>query len=317
MASVNSRQDLLTERSSGAFLGLALGDAFGRPLEFARGDDVRTRPVSIEPGKFKWTDDTHMAIYLAKAVLDVSGKPFDEEAFGNAVGRRFVEWLHDPLTPTTAPGTTCISGAMQFEACGDWQKSGDPGSDGCGAVMRIAPLAMAFRDDTLAKAARISAVVTHAHPNAVAAAVAGSLLLRLVLENGLSPTAVHEVIRFLQSDVPKSSVVAATLTAALEEAKSTSRWLNEAAISEGEGGWRSPSALGLAVTSALRFQHDFARAVEFAARIDGDSDSVAALAGMYVGAGLGRRALPEAWLSVLPQRDLIEELACRLAGSPR
>jgi len=80
MASVNSRQQLLTERASGAFLGLALGDAFGRPLEFARGEDVRTRPVSIEPGKFKWTDDTHMAIYLARAVLDVSGKPFDEEA---------------------------------------------------------------------------------------------------------------------------------------------------------------------------------------------------------------------------------------------
>ena len=312
MASVNSRQQLLTERASGAFLGLALGDAFGRPLEFARGEDVRTRPVSIEPGKFKWTDDTHMAIYLARAVLDVSGKPFDEEAFGAAVGLRFVEWLHDPLTPTTAPGGTCIRGATKFETCGDWRKSGDPGSDGCGAVMRIAPLAMAFRGDTLTKAARISAVVTHAHPNAVAAAVAGSLLLRLVLETGLTPTAVQEVIRFLQSDIPESSLVVAALTAALDEAKSTSRWLNEAAIPEGEGGWRSPSALGLAVTAALRFPHDFARAVEFAARIDGDSDSVAALAGMYVGAGLGKQGLPSSWLASLPQRDEIEELACRL-----
>jgi ADP-ribosylglycohydrolase len=313
MAAMNSRQELLTERASGAFLGLALGDAFGRPLEFARGEDVRTRPVSIEPGQFKWTDDTHMAIYLSRAVLDVSCKPFDEEAFGTAVGRRFVEWLHDPLTPTTAPGATCIGGAREFEACGDWQKSGDPGSDGCGAVMRIAPLAMAFQGDTLTKAARISAVVTHAHPNAVAAAVAGSLLLRLVLENGLSPTAVQEVIRFLQSDVPKSSVVVAALMAALEEARSTSRWLNEAAIPEGEGGWRSPSALGLAVTAALRFPHDFTRAVEIAARIDGDSDSVAALAGMYVGAGLGKQGLPGAWLDALPQRELIEELAGRLA----
>ncbi len=294
--------------------GPFMEDAYGRPLAFARGEDVRTKAVSIEPGKFKWTDDTHMAIYLAKAVLDVSDKPFDEEAFGAAVGRRFVEWLHDPLTPTTAPGGTCLRGAGKFETCGDWRKSGDPGSDGCGAVMRIAPLAMAFRGDTLKKAARISAVVTHAHPNAVAAAVAGSLFLRLVLENGLSPAAVQEVIRLLQSDVPESSVVIAALTAALEEAKSKSRWLNEAAIPEGDGGWRSPSALGLAVTSALRFPHDLAKAVEFAARIDGDSDSVAALAGMYVGAGLGKQGLPGAWLAALPQRDLIEELAGRLTA---
>jgi len=52
----------------GTMLGLALGDAYGRPLEFIGDDDVRTAGVTIEPGTFMWTDDTHMALYLARAV---------------------------------------------------------------------------------------------------------------------------------------------------------------------------------------------------------------------------------------------------------
>jgi hypothetical protein len=85
-------------RSLAAFLGLAVGDAYGRPLEFVRGDRVRTLPVSLAPGEFRWTDDTHMAMYLARAILDVAprGGPFDDDAFGHAVAARFVEWSHDP-----------------------------------------------------------------------------------------------------------------------------------------------------------------------------------------------------------------------------
>ena len=31
-------------------------------------------------------------------------------AFGQAVGERFSAWLNDPVTPSTAPGNTCMSG---------------------------------------------------------------------------------------------------------------------------------------------------------------------------------------------------------------
>jgi hypothetical protein len=66
------------------------------------------------------------------------------------------------------------------------------------------------------------------------------------------------------------------------------------------------------VAAALRWGGDFALAVEKAARIDGDSDSVAALAGMFLGAAGGRKVLPPAWLSALKDRGRIEEVATRL-----
>lgn len=134
----NARTDqgegLSIDRAKGAFLGLALGDAFGRSLEFVHDlQAARSLPVDTRPGAFHWTDDTHMASYLAKAILDQQPGPVDCESFGHAVGRRFVQWLHDPLTPGTAPAGTCIYGTEQYEATKDWHTSGDPHSDGCGA----------------------------------------------------------------------------------------------------------------------------------------------------------------------------------------
>ena len=99
---------------------------------------------------------------------------------GQAVGDAFVRWLHDPLTPSTAPGNTCMAGVRKFERHRDWRTSGIQSSDGCGAVMRIVPLALAFRGEDLLEAARISALVTHAHPNAEEAAMAGAWLVRQV-----------------------------------------------------------------------------------------------------------------------------------------
>jgi ADP-ribosylglycohydrolase len=68
------------------------------------------------------------------------------------------------------------------------------------------------------------------------------------------------------------------------------------------------------VTAALRWPGDPGLAVEKAARIRGDSDSVACLAGALLGASLGTGAIPVAWLETLPQRDEIAGLANRLLG---
>ena len=53
------------DHALGSFLGLALGDAYDRPLEFDSGTRIRTEPGPIRPGEFLWTDDTHMSLYLA------------------------------------------------------------------------------------------------------------------------------------------------------------------------------------------------------------------------------------------------------------
>jgi len=61
-------------------------------------------------------------------------------------------------------------------------------------------------------------------------------------------------------------------------------------------GWRSGGALGLAVAAMLRWGDDVPMAIEKAARIDGESDSVASL---FLGAAGGIDAIPESWLDSL------------------
>lgn len=300
----------LYDRAVGAMAGLALGDAYGRPLEFLKGRRVREQNVAILPGSLMWTDDTHMSLYLGKALLDLRPGRWDEEAFGAALAARWVEWLHDPLMPSTAPGGTCLAGARAIENGTPWRKSGVPTSDGCGAVMRICPLPIALDGPALTTAAKLSALTTHGHPNAVEAAIAGCWLLRWVLEEGeLSAELVQRAVERLRGDWGQGGDVAKSLEDALKLAESSGEWLEEEKVHPGDGGWRSGSALGLAIAAALRWGDDFARAVDRAARIDGDSDSVACLTGMFLGAARGRGFLPPDWRDALVRRDEIERLA--------
>ena len=119
-------------------------------------------------------------------------------------------------------------------------------------------------------------------------------------------------IRGLEGLWNRGGTVAESLRAALVWAPRGEDWLDEATIPPGDGGWRSGSALGLAVAAALRWPGDLGLAVEKAARIRGDSDSVACLTGALLGAALGTAAIPSGWLDTLPQRAAIAELADRL-----
>lgn len=293
----------MIDRALGCALGHAMGDAYGRPIEFVSGIAVRITPLRVKAGQFLWTDDTHMSLYVGQALRDCD-RPLDEDELGHAVGRRFVEWLSDPRTPTSGPGGTCLRGARAYDEGRDWRRSGDPGSDGCGAVMRIWPVAVACEGEELAMAARVQALVTHAHDNAVnGAVVAAELLRRTLVEGRFDAALVTSVLPLAKGDVHVA------LSAALELSGRDDEWLDEAAVPPGDGGWRTPSALGLAVTAALRWGDDFETAIDRAARIDGDSDSVACLAGMFLGAAGGTAVLPEAWLDVLPEKDAIADLA--------
>ena len=300
-------------RCADAFLGLAVGDAYGRTLEFVSGERVRTQPVDMGPGAARWTDDTHMAWYLAQAVLQVPAGRLCPDDFGARVGERFVAWIGDPLTPSTAPGTTCMAGTRNWAQCGDWRASGVRSSDGCGAVMRIAPMSMALAGEDLTVAAEVQAALTHGHPNAREAAIAASHLLRWTLEQGrFTREMVLSAVARLDSDWNRGGDVAKSLRDALQVSLRASQWLPESAIAPGDGGWRAGSALGLAVAACLSWWDDPKTVIDRAARINGDSDSVAALAGMFLGAAGRLDELPSDWVANLPWAGKLRGIGARL-----
>ena len=270
---------------------------------------VYTHPVSIE--EFMWTDDTHMSLYLADAICGVrwrssaDGPPVDK--LGNAIGRSFIEWSKDPDTPSTAPGGTCMRGARKFSEVGDWTKSGDKGSDGCGAVMRILPVAIAYGGLDLVQAAQVSSLVTHAHPNAVESTLALALIVRWTLSDGrFDKKVVRRAIRWMNKWKPGTTIVKSLEAAIgegsrLAEAPYEFEPVNEGSIPDGDGGWRSPSAVGIAVAAVLSQvpRENFEGAVIRAARIKGDSDSTGAIAGMIAGAAGWE--IPSNWELSIPR----------------
>jgi protein-tyrosine phosphatase len=114
--------------------------------------------------------------------------------------------------------------------------------------------------------------------------------------------------------VVAQSLEAAVAWADVADGGPSPAWLDEAVIPTGDGGWRSVSALGLAVAANLAWQ-EVGDIIEKAARIFGDSDSVAAIAGMLAGAA-NPRGIPSEWIASLPERDRMQSLVGRLCSAP-
>ncbi len=139
------------DRFRGCLLGLAACDALGTTLEFKRpgafdpiDDMIGGGPFGLEPGQ--WTDDTSMALCLAKSLIESDGfDPLDQM-------QRYVRWWREgymsSLTYCFDIGNTVRASLMRFYDTGDpYSGSTDPMSAGNGALMRLAPVSMYFAGD--------------------------------------------------------------------------------------------------------------------------------------------------------------------------
>ena len=90
------------ERSVGALLGLALGEAsyYRNP---SRGDEEK-HPLTVRREAPRLNELTHLSSYVARAVLSYrqSHSQFSSEAFGHAVAQHLQLWVVDPMTTATA-----------------------------------------------------------------------------------------------------------------------------------------------------------------------------------------------------------------------
>ena len=180
--------DARRDRVRGCLLGLAVGDAYGAPLEFLRRSQILSRfgadgPPDLAPwgghagGSF--TDDTQMSVATARGLLDwraasgwVPGAAVDHEALAQAVLKRYVAWHRSGEWQGRAPGTACLTALS----------GGHPvDSKGCGGVMRVAPLGCAGLEGAAFEAGARAAALTHQHHTSDAAAGFQALLVaRLV-----------------------------------------------------------------------------------------------------------------------------------------
>jgi poly(ADP-ribose) glycohydrolase ARH3 len=295
------------DRARGALLGTFVGDALGMPFEGAAPAEIPGRLEMLEArlGRGTYTDDTQMAIVLAESLLDRGC--IDPQALGLA----FAD-AHDPRRGYGS-GTTRVlrlvrSGVHPHEAAGS--AFGGEGSQGNGAAMRIAPVAVRYADDAaaLAKAARASARVTHAHPLAIDAAVAQAAA----------------VAAALKGEPPLDAALAAATTPELKGRLTKATRLLDAGLRPPEAAAAlgnsstCPESVPVAIYSAAAHESVEA-AISFAVRCGGDTDTIGAMAGAIAAARTGASAIPSRWLEALEEgrkgHSHVERLADRLVAA--
>lgn len=141
--------------------GAILGDIIGSPYEFDMGNRSKEFPLSSERSHF--TDDTVMTFAVAEVFLD-DDLPMNDEV----IRQRLIESMqrYGKLYPRAGYG-----GMFRH-----WLKSDSPqpyGSYGNGSAMRVSSVAWLFDDLGMVRyMARLSAEVTHNHPEGIKGAEA-------------------------------------------------------------------------------------------------------------------------------------------------
>ncbi|MEV6637659.1 ADP-ribosylglycohydrolase family protein [Actinoplanes sp. NPDC051470] len=325
----------VTGRASGSLFGLAYGDALGKPTEFMTYADIRSRygpdgPRELTGDPALVTDDTQMTIAVGRALLAAPAPT--AETLEPLLRQEFLAWAMSPDN-NRAPGMTCL------RACGDlalgkpWVEATVTGSKGCGANMRVAPVGLvaAYDDDALAGVAQLQAAMTHGHPTALAASELTAFTIR-VLRDGAAVPDLPALLRercHEQREVyreawlgplwqqPGVETPAGFISRGWDECLHALDRLDLALSRPDDGddacrvtgeGWIAEEALATALLCAIRHADDPVAALARGAATAGDSDSIACLAGAFLGAAQGMAAWPAAWATRIEYADQLTTL---------
>jgi ADP-ribosylglycohydrolase len=305
---VDGRRD----RALGALLGLAVGDALGMPTQglprslvaglygdgpdgFRPGPPVNTLSAGLPAGHV--TDDTDQAVIVAELLVEGEGTVDPDR-----LAARLLDWQQrmeqagsaDLLGPSTLRALRLVADGAEPGTTGRW-------GDTNGAAMRVAPVGVATPPEPLDRLCAVVADVDRlTHDTTVANA--GACAVAAVVSAGVEGAGWEDALPVglraaaigarLGNHVPGADVGrrigwALDLTRGCTDAALLD--LLDGLVGTGVATQESvPAAFALAAHSPA----DPWRAGLLAARLGGDSDTVAAMAVAMVGACCGASALP-------------------------
>lgn len=151
--------------------GLWLGDAFGGSFFWKTDLEERIQSREFPPSPWRWSDDTAMGRSVVRCLEDRG------EIEPDTLAHLFAEeYLREPVR---GYGTMAHTVLHEIGQGVPWQQVASEvfegkGSYGNGAAMRVGPVGAYFAGDIerVLEQARLSAMVTHAHPEGIAGALA-------------------------------------------------------------------------------------------------------------------------------------------------
>jgi ADP-ribosyl-[dinitrogen reductase] hydrolase len=290
------------DRARGALLGLAVGDALGAAVEWLHPDQIHARYggplrdlVASPPWeRGEWTDDTAMAMELATSLAEKGG--YDEED----VFSRYAMWARSgpkDIGSTVAAALMRARSVDEARAAAEaYHESSGGMSAGNGSLMRTAPLALRYRNDSgaLERISREESSLTHFDPLAGDACAWFNLTLAALVRG---------------RKLPRSTSQAAQ---AAEEAMRASDEALAAEAQERMGFVLTALRIGFAAAFG---RPDVESAIAFAVNLGGDADTNGAVAGALAGARHGAATIPARWIEPLLAHERIGGLANRLVRS--
>jgi len=217
------------------------------------------------------------------------------------IAEELVLWLDEP---DLGAGATTRGASLNLKDGIPWSKSGIR-SKTCGSLMRAGIIGFVYQNDPekLVKVAQISSRITHSHPIAETASIAGAYAVKLALD-GMEPGEMFEPLLEVTQGISQE------FTQALESSYNTaySDIGDEEGLKKLGQGWYADETFALAYFCILRYPNDYKKAVQTAVNITGDSDSVASVAGSILGARLGIESIPVSWIEALKEKEKLEEM---------
>lgn len=318
------------ERTTGALLGLACGDALGVVIEFMDSTTVKRRygrvtemMASGSSGAGEWTDDTGLALCVARGILE---QPDDPVA---TTGRHFLEWSRQ----SKDFGATFRAALANFEKSGDWLEASrktpqalSGRAAGNGSLMRSLPVALAYSDlqRLLTESARLSAM-THWNSQAEVVCAVYCLFVRELLGAAEPRPAWGTALATARRVADAGALAEGTPGPAplpdgfWQRLENVENLRYEELQPSGYAG-HCVECLEAAVWCCLHAD-SAEQAILDAVNLAGEADTIGAVTGGAAGAIWGVQGLPQRWLEVLRDRREIEALAepletLRTGGNP-
>jgi ADP-ribosyl-[dinitrogen reductase] hydrolase len=285
------------KRAQAAFIGMAIGDAMGATVEFLTAKEIQVKYgvfkniigggwLRLKPGQV--TDDTEMALCIARAIIQSQGWSLEQ------IARNFAAWLKS--RPVDC-GDTCRKGIRSYMLNGTLEVKPNEWDAGNGAAMRILPAVLfSLPDETLLKKYALQqAHLTHNNPVSDAACVCLGKMIHLAL--------CGESKNILRREV--NGLIARFPTFSFEPYRGL--------------------ATGYVVDTLQTVFHWFFKGRNFEECLvgtinqGGDADTTGAICGMLAGAYYGMQDIPQRWLKKMDKKVIneIETLTGRLvAASP-
>lgn len=285
-------------RAVGAFIGLAIGDALGAPLEGLPPGPIAVTEMqgggihNTSPGQY--TDDTLQASALAETLLRCGG--FDPDDFAR---RLVLVYRAHPefFGPTSRAVLDLIGSGLAPSVAARMVHEARGGSRSNGSVMRGIPVGIFYPPGEVREVSLAASLVTHFDP---VAGEASAFVNRMV------------------GGICRGETVDAAFGQALVSCPDPEL---RGLLEDYRAYPPEPSLDAVLCTHcAVRVfmeASSFREAVVAAVNLGGDADTVGAIVGGLAGAHFSFRAIPDSWLAVLRDREDLLTLARELARASR